>query len=95
MTPEQITQKRAHEIYCKHCLRHGLSMPAIVEALNTINWIPIDPDNLPEGGVLCCNKPAKIVRFTEPYKTSKSDRVLFDSRTTSWECTHYAHVNLP
>jgi hypothetical protein len=99
MTPEEITIEKAIELHDKHTrLRGNLvgGIDAVTEALNTINWIPIDADKLPEGDVLCCHRPTRVMYFTNPYKQPNSDRVFFEScNRMVWECTHYAHVNLP
>lgn len=101
MTPEEITRQKAEEIYNKHTItERKLQQPlgeciinSIIEALNTINWIPIDPDNLPEVDVLCTN--GDNVAKGVPY--FRGSRVWIDVKDSdlTFNATHYAHVNLP
>jgi hypothetical protein len=91
MTPEQITRQKAEEIMNNK----GWPIPAVTEALNTINWIPIDADNLPEGDVLCLDSSKKITHGM-PLRISKTRVVCrFTVPDNGSFVTHYAHVNLP
>lgn len=98
MTPEEITIEKAIELHDKHVRLRGTmagAIDAVYEALNTINWIPIDPDNLPEGDVLCYSNKFKKVFFSKIY--IRENVILADSAEfiDSIKVTHYAHVNFP
>jgi hypothetical protein len=101
MTPEEITRQKAEKIYEKHLsgqwvdqLSHNIAIEAITEALNTINWIPIDADKLPDGEVLCGNIDTRIKLYTSLYNEN-GQAVAYGCNDQRYIITHYAHVNLP
>jgi hypothetical protein len=98
MTPEEKAQwvinnrysKSEHEKVSDAEMFH-LVKDAITEALNTINWIPIDADKLPDGLVLWTDGMGISTGKVQQSPTTKAVYV----RELREPATHYAHVNLP